>query len=59
MAAAAAGEPAKAISLFDEAAILAPLDPTVMRRLHLLYLVSEAAARAIVTTYLQTWIKPG
>jgi hypothetical protein len=33
MAAAAAGDPAKAISLFDEAAILAPLDPTVMRRL--------------------------
>jgi hypothetical protein len=33
MAAAAAGDPAKAISLFDEAAILAPMDPTVMRRL--------------------------
>jgi hypothetical protein len=33
MAAAGAGDPAKAISLFDEAAILAPMDPTVMRRL--------------------------
>ena len=33
MAAAAAGDPAKAITLFDEAAILAPIDPTVMRRL--------------------------
>ena len=33
MTAAAAGDPEKAISLFDQAAILAPLDPTVMRRL--------------------------
>jgi hypothetical protein len=33
MAAAAAGDPEKAIRLFDKAAILAPLDPTVMRRL--------------------------
>ena len=32
-AAAGAGDPAKAINLFDEAAILAPIDPTVMRRL--------------------------
>jgi hypothetical protein len=33
MAAAAAGDSEKAISLFDQAAILAPLDPTVMRHL--------------------------